>query len=189
MMSLLLPGGESASNVEPSLNGFPPVCYRTVTSLCPALMKTHRLTRRQFLPITLEEAWAFFATPRNLEAMTPGFLHFHITSPVPEVMYPGLIITYRIAAVAGIPMTWVTEIKHLERLHRFVDEQRLGPFRFWFHEHRFTAVEGGLTMEDIVHYVMPWGWLGELVHAVFIRRRLHAIFDFRQRYLAGLWPQ
>lgn len=158
------------------------------SDLSANLMKIHSLRRRQFLPITLEEAWPFFSTPRNLEAITPGFMNFRITSDVPEHIYSGLIITYRIAAVAGIPMTWVTEIKHVEHLHRFVDEQRLGPFRFWFHEHRFTAVEGGIEMEDSVHYVMPWGWLGEWVHAVFIRRRLQAIFDFRRNYVAGIWP-
>lgn len=150
-------------------------------------MKTHRLTRSQFLPITLEQAWPFFSTPRNLEAITPDFLNFRITSPVPDDIYSGLIITYKIAAVGGIPMTWVTEIKHVVPLQRFVDEQRIGPFRFWFHEHRFSAVDGGITMEDIVHYAMPWGWLGNLVHAVFVRRRLNAIFDFRREYLARRW--
>jgi ligand-binding SRPBCC domain-containing protein len=85
-------------------------------------------------------------------------------------------------------MIWVTEIKHVVPLHRFVDEQRIGPFRFWFHEHRFDAVPGGIEMTDIVHYVMPWSWLGELVHAVFIRRRLNAIFDFRRAYIENLWP-
>jgi len=152
-------------------------------------MTIHHLYRRQFLPITLAEAWPFFSTPRNLEAITPEFLHFRITSAAPEDIYSGLIITYKIAAVAGIPMTWVTEIKHVEPLRRFVDEQRIGPFRLWFHEHRFEAVDGGIMMEDIVHYVMPWGWLGEMVHAAFIRQRLKAIFDYRQAYLADRWPQ
>jgi ligand-binding SRPBCC domain-containing protein len=151
-------------------------------------MPIHQLTRKQFIPISLEEAWPFFSTPRNLEAITPGFLNFRITSAVPEEIHSGLIITYQIAAVAGVPMTWVTEIKHVVPLHRFVDEQRIGPFRFWFHEHRFDAVPGGIEMTDIVHYVMPWIWLGELVHAVFIRRRLNAIFDFRRAYIAKLWP-
>ena len=151
-------------------------------------MPIHHLTRKQFVPISLEEAWPFFSTPRNLEAITPGFLNFRITSAVPEEIYSGLIITYQIAAVAGVPMTWVTEIKHVVPLHRFVDEQRIGPFRFWFHEHRFDAVPGGIEMTDIVHYVMPWSWLGELVHAVFIRRRLYAIFDFRRAYITKLWP-
>ena len=148
-------------------------------------MKIYTLNRKQFLPITLEQAWPFFSTPTNLEQITPAFLRFHITSVVPDEIYPGLIITYRIAAVAGIPVTWVTEIKQVIRLRQFVDEQRIGPFRFWHHLHRFNEVEGGVEMEDIVHYVMPWGWLGRLVHGLFIRTRLQAIFDFRREYLEG----
>lgn len=151
-------------------------------------MTVHLLTRKQFIPLSLQEAWPFFSTPRNLEAITPDFLNFRITSNVPEEIYSGLIITYKIAAVARIPMTWVTEIKHVESLYRFVDEQRIGPFRFWFHEHSFQPVSGGIEMTDIVHYQMPWGWLGELVHLVFIRRRLNAIFDFRRAYIEELWP-
>ena len=148
-------------------------------------MKTYTLTRKQVLPITLEQAWPFFSTPKNLEQITPAFLNFHITTEVPEEIYPGLVITYQIAAVAGIPMTWVTEIKHVIRLRQFVDEQRLGPYRFWHHLHRFREVEGGVEMEDIVHYVMPWGLLGHVVHAVFIEARLKRIFDFRREYLEG----
>lgn len=148
-------------------------------------MKIYALRRKQVLPISLEEAWPFFSTPANLEQITPAFLRFHITSETPEEIYSGLIITYRIAAVAGVPMTWVTEIKHVEPLRQFVDEQRIGPFRFWHHLHRFRAVEGGVEMEDVVHYVMPWGLLGRLIHRCFIRARLNRIFDFRRDYLAG----
>lgn len=146
-------------------------------------MQIYTLRRKQVLPITLEEAWPFFSTPRNLEQITPAFLRFSILSEIPDEIHDGLIISYRIAAVAGVPMTWVTEIKHVRRLAQFIDEQRIGPFRFWHHLHRFRAVEGGVEMEDVVHYVMPWGWFGRLVHAVFIRARLQAIFDFRQEYL------
>jgi ligand-binding SRPBCC domain-containing protein len=148
-------------------------------------MRIYTLKRKQVLPITLEEAWPFFSTPRNLEQITPAFLRFQIVSEIPDDIYNGLIICYRIRAVAGLPMTWVTEIKQVEPLGQFVDEQRLGPYRFWHHLHRFRAVTGGVEveMEDIVHYVMPWGWIGELVHAVFVRARLRAIFDFRRDYL------
>jgi ligand-binding SRPBCC domain-containing protein len=146
-------------------------------------MKVYRIHRRQFLPIDLAQAWDFFWTPHNLEAMTPPFLNFRITCDLPDKTYNGLIITYRIAAVAGIPMTWVTEIKHVVEPYQFVDEQRLGPFRFWNHQHRFREVPGGIEMEDIVHYVMRFGWVGELVHHLFIRRRLTQIFDFRRDFL------
>ena len=151
-------------------------------------MKVHHLTRRQFIPITPEEAWPFFSTPRNLEAITPDFLRFKILSEVPNEIYSGLIISYKIRALLSVPMSWVTEIKHVAPLCGFVDEQRLGPFRFWFHEHRFTPVEGGIEMEDIVSYVMPLGWLGEIAHGLLIRKRLEAIFDFRRSYIEGLWP-
>lgn len=84
-------------------------------------------------------------------------------------------------------MTWVTEIKHVVPLRQFVDEQRLGPFRFWFHEHRFTPVEGGIVMDDLVTYAMPMGVLGEIAHRLLIKRRLETIFDFRRTTITGLW--
>jgi len=152
-----------------------------------ANMKVYRLNRKQKLPISLQEAWPFFSTPRNLESITPAFLKFKITSNIPDDIYSGLIITYRIAAVASIPMTWVTEIKRVEAPYRFVDEQRIGPFRFWYHEHCFREADGGIEMEDMVYYVMPLGWIGRLMHAMFIRARLEAIFDFRRDYLDRLW--
>ncbi|HYE34568.1 SRPBCC family protein [Methylocaldum sp.] len=150
-------------------------------------MKVYRLNRKQKLPISLQEAWPFFSTPRNLESITPAFLKFRITSSVPNDIHSGLIISYRIAAVAGIPMTWVTEIKHVDAPYRFVDEQRVGPFRFWYHEHCFRETDGGIEMEDTVYYAMPFGWIGRLVHALFIRARLEAIFDFRRIYLDRHW--
>lgn len=151
-------------------------------------LKVHHLIRSQFIPISAEEAWPFFSTPRNLEAITPNFLHFKILSQVPDEIYSGLIISYKIAAVFGIPMTWVTEIKHVTPFRGFVDEQRLGPFRFWFHEHRFKEVAGGIEMQDLVSYVMPLGWLGDMVHRLFIKRRLEAIFHFRRRFIEARWP-
>jgi ligand-binding SRPBCC domain-containing protein len=151
-------------------------------------VKIYRLHRRQFLPVRPETAWPFFSSPRNLDGITPSFLRFEITSDVPAELYDGLIISYRISAVAGIPMTWITEVKHVAAPCRFVDEQRLGPFRFWYHEHRFTAVENGMEMEDTIHYVMPWGWLGRVIHWLFISKRLRSIFDFRRDVLVRRWP-
>lgn len=150
-------------------------------------MKVYRIQRIQRLPIKLEDAWRFFSTPHNLEQITPDFLCFRITSEVPDEIYSGLIITYRISAVAKIPMLWITEIKHVERCLQFVDEQRIGPFRFWHHLHRFRCVEDGVEMEDIVHYVMPCGWLGQCIHKLYIAGRLQRIFDFRRDHLHSLF--
>ena len=146
-------------------------------------MKIHQLHQTQFLPISPENAWEYFATPKTLEEMTPEFLNFEILSDPPATLHSGLLIAYRIRAVAGIPMNWLTEIKHVVPLRRFVDEQRVGPFSFWLHEHTFTPVDGGIEMTDHVHYVMPWGPIGSLIHPLFVRRRLESIFSFRRAYL------
>ena len=55
-----------------------------------------RLYRKQQLPISLVQAWEFFSNPKNLSDITPPWLKFHIRTEVPDTMYPGLIIQYRI---------------------------------------------------------------------------------------------
>lgn len=146
-------------------------------------MKIYSLTRKQFLPISLEASWAFFSTPRNLSHITPAWLDFSIRSPVIEEMYAGMVVEYQITLPPGIPTTWVTEITHVREPYFFVDEQRLGPYRFWHHQHRFQEVSGGIELEDIVHYAMPLGWIGRAAHGLWVQRQLKEIFDFRFDYL------
>jgi len=143
----------------------------------------HRLERAQVVPIDLDEAWAFFSDPRNLARITPPELGFRVTSELPERMYPGLFISYQIAPLLGIPMPWLTEITHVDERVMFVDEQRMGPYRIWHHEHWFREVPGGVEMRDIVHYALPFGLAGEVAHAVFVGRQVRGIFDYRERIL------
>jgi ligand-binding SRPBCC domain-containing protein len=67
--------------------------------------------------------------------------------------------------------------------HRFVDEQRAGPYRMWYHEHHFRAVDGGVEMSDILHYASPLGWLGRLAHALSVGRKVRSIFTHRDKIL------
>lgn len=150
-------------------------------------MKIYRLQKRQILPIDLESAWAFFSNPANLERITPPDLSFRIMTELPEEVYPGLMIGYRLRVPPGLPVTWWTEIKHVEAPHRFVDEQRAGPYALWYHEHRFRAVDGGVEMTDLLHYAMPLGPLGRLIHALFVGRQVRGIFDHRLGVLDGLF--
>lgn len=147
-------------------------------------MKLYRLHRHQRLPVSVEEAWAFFSDPHNLRLITPPWLDFQLTSDVPNDIYPGCIITYRIRPALSIPVRWVTEITHVDAPHRFVDEQRFGPYRFWHHQHHFRPVEGGVEVEDHVHYGLPFGGLGQGMHALTVRRKLGEIFDYRHDVLA-----
>jgi ligand-binding SRPBCC domain-containing protein len=150
-------------------------------------MKTYRLVHCQRLPTDLQTAWGFFSDPANLRLITPPWLDFTITSPLPETIYAGLIITYRIRPMAGIPVSWVSEITHMAAPHFFVDEQRHGPYRFWHHQHRLTTVDGGVENRDEVHYRLPGGPIGIGLHAVMIRRRLDAIFRFRRHALKRIF--
>jgi ligand-binding SRPBCC domain-containing protein len=152
-------------------------------------MRLHRLTREQWLAAPIEQVWPFFASPANLDALTPPEMRFRITSEPEPVMTAGQIISYRIRLAPGIATTWVTEITHLDEGRMFVDEQRAGPYRFWHHRHRFLPQGGGVVVVDEVHYALPFGPLGEWVHALDIRRRLARIFAHRaaalERRFAG----
>ena len=145
----------------------------------------HRLHRTQRLPISVEAAWDFFSDPRNLDAITPPGMRFRLVSDLPDRVYPGLMIEYRLRPLFNIPVTWVTEITHVDEPRRFVDEQRVGPYAIWHHEHRFNPIAGGVEVDDLVSYALPFGPLGELVEPFLVRPRLAEIFDYRRRVLAS----
>ena len=145
------------------------------------------LKQEQLLPISLSEAWAFFATPRNLNDVTPKNMVFQITSELPDKMYAGLFITYRLKPLFNIPLRWVTEITHIEENAFFVDEQRLGPYRIWHHEHHFKSVEGGVLMTDIIHYHVGLSFVGVLAERLFVNKMVAGIFEFRRETLSNLW--
>ncbi|MFZ4455294.1 MAG: SRPBCC family protein [Bacteroidales bacterium] len=146
-----------------------------------------RLKQEQFLPVTLDEAWDFFATPKNLNDVTPKDMVFEITSELPEKMYAGLFITYRLKPMLNIPIKWVTEITHIVDREFFVDEQRLGPYRIWHHEHHFKAVDGGVMMTDIVHYHVGMGLIGQIAEKLFVNKKVEEIFNFRREMLSNRW--
>ena len=148
-------------------------------------MKIHRLKQEQLLPITIEEAWDFFSSPANLDAITPDDLGFKILTEDLERMHEGQIIIYKVKIAPLIWVDWVTEIKAVDEGASFIDEQRFGPYAFWHHRHYFEEVEGGVKMSDLVHYGLPFGPFGALAHALFVRRKLEWIFGERRRILDG----
>ena len=143
----------------------------------------HRFDTTHRLAVPRDEAWRFFSDPRNLERITPKEMGFTITSPLPDEVYPGLIVTYRVRPLLNVPVTWVTEITSVVGGERFVDEQRGGPYSMWHHEHHVTTVAGGTEMRDIVHYALPGGPLGDLVNHYVVARRVAEIFAHRRRVL------
>ena len=152
----------------------------------------YTLERIQKVPISIEEAWDFFQNPGNLATITPDYMGFNILSKVPDQMYPGLFIDYKVSPLLGIKMNWTTEITHVDGPHYFVDEQRVGPYSIWHHEHHFKAIPGGVEMLDRVSYKIPLGILGKLAHPIIVRPKLEEIFDYRFKKveeLFGTWQE
>ncbi len=145
------------------------------------------LVREQFVPGEPAKIWAFFASPRNLNTLTPPNLKFRIMGKVSAHMYPGQMIEYRISFLPGLWTTWLTEITHVNEGEFFVDEQRIGPYRLWHHEHYFLPVPGGYLMTDHVTYDPGWGVLGRLAHGLWIEKELKRIFDFRASKITELF--
>jgi ligand-binding SRPBCC domain-containing protein len=146
-------------------------------------MRIFSLRASQRLALPLDDAWSFFSDPRNLARITPEALGFRVTSELPEAVHAGLIITYRVSPLFGVPVTWVTEITHVDAPRFFVDEQRFGPYRFWHHQHHFREIEGGTEIEDIVHYAPPTP-AAPLIDRWLVGPRVREIFDHRRRVLA-----
>jgi ligand-binding SRPBCC domain-containing protein len=139
--------------------------------------REHLLERTQVVPVSLEEAFAFFADARNLERITPPWLRFEIVA-APERLGRGALLSYRLR-LFGVPIRWRTEIVAWTPPRGFVDVQRRGPYLLWEHAHRLAAVEGGTEIYDHVRYRLFGGPVAALVQRLFVRRWLDAIFDFR----------
>lgn len=147
----------------------------------------YRLTAKQNIPISKEEAWKFLSSPKNLKEITPDYMRFEILSSAVEKMYSGQIFQYIVTPVLGIKMCWVTEITHVEEGFYFVDEQRFGPYALWHHKHFIREIEGGVEMEDIIDYKIPMGFIGRWLHPLLVKPKLKEIFSYRKRKLNELF--
>jgi ligand-binding SRPBCC domain-containing protein len=143
-------------------------------------MAFYQLHKTQFITASIEEAWDFISSPRNLKVITPEYMGFEVTSMgLPDKMYPGMIISYTVKPLLGIRMVWVTEITHVEEMKYFIDEQRIGPYSMWHHQHFIEPSGEGVLMTDIVTYSPPLGFLGAFANSLFIRKQLDTIFNYR----------
>ncbi len=147
----------------------------------------HYLHREQIIPASIETVWDYFCAPKNLNEMTPPDMNFEIIAGADSKMYEGQIIEYRVEFIRGVRSLWLTEIAHVRGNEYFVDEQRVGPYRFWYHEHRFENTPAGVKMIDYVTYALPFAFLGDIIHSLWIKNRLKSIFDFRYQKIQELF--
>ncbi len=152
-------------------------------------MPVYQLKRKQKVKASLAKVWDFVSSPKNLKTITPDHMGFEIiTEGLPEKMYPGMMIAYHVKPLLGIKMLWLTEITQVEEKKFFVDEQRIGPYKIWHHEHHFQPVKGGVLMEDIITYQLPLPLLSSWLNKLMIEGQLKKIFDYREKKLNQIWP-
>ncbi len=152
-------------------------------------MAFYQFQREQYIHTSVEEIWDFISSPKNLKEITPKNMGFDIRTPnLPVKIYEGMIISYKVRPILGIPTNWVTEITHIRNQSYFVDEQRVGPYKLWHHQHLIIPEKNGVLMKDIVSYQPPFGILGKMANALFIKNKLIEIFDYRTQILNKIFP-
>ncbi|UCC31493.1 MAG: SRPBCC family protein [Phycisphaerales bacterium] len=145
----------------------------------------YRLETAVWLPREIGEVFAFFSDARNLNLITPEWIRFQIKTPMPVMMRPGLLLDYGLQ-LRGVPVRWQSEITVWDPPHRFVDEQRKGPYRRWIHEHLLQEKDSGTQVIDRVDYVVPGG---RLVHRLFVKGDVTSIFRYRRRRLMEIFQR
>ena len=148
----------------------------------------YSLKVKQKIKQPIEKVWSFFATPKNLNELTPKNMSFKIISGRSNDFFAGKIISYSVNPFKYWKIKWVTEITHISKNKLFIDEQRFGPYLMWHHEHHFIKNnDGSTTIYDKVIYKIPYGVIGKIAHKLFIRKRLKEIFNFRKKRINELF--
>ena len=143
-------------------------------------MAFYQFSKEQHISADHKEVWDFISSPCNLKKITPVEMGFNITTKNEKLkIYPGMIITYKVSPLLGINMNWMTEITQVKEMDYFIDEQRVGPYKMWHHQHKLVPDKEGVKMFDLITYIPPFGLIGALGNTLIIKNKLKEIFDFR----------
>jgi len=145
-------------------------------------MPFYQFQKQQKINTNIDEIWNFISSPANLKEITPDYMGFDITSKSPaEKMYAGMIISYTVSPILGLKTTWDTEITNIDEKKYFIDEQRVGPYSLWHHQHIIEPIDNGVLMTDIVSYKPPLGFIGAIANFLIIKNKLQDIFEYRTK--------
>ncbi len=152
-------------------------------------MKTYKYTGSLFLPIDINEAWIFFSNPNNLGKIMPSNMNFKVIEGATLPLYEGQIISYSVTPLPLFKTAWVSEINHIQKPNYFVDTQLEGPYKLWHHKHFLKEVENGTEITDVVHYQVPLGIIGRILHPFIIKPKLDQIFTHREQMIRSIFKK
>ena len=150
-------------------------------------MKIYQLHKNIDIPISKIEAWNFLSNPRNLKKLMPDDMGFDIVSGAEKQVYAGQLIEYDVVPFKGFKTRWVTEITQVKKPDYFVDIQLYGPYKLWHHKHFIHEIDNGVRIEDIVHYRLPFGFIGNMMHSAVVKPKLENIFKTRTEKMHELF--
>ena len=152
-------------------------------------MKTYNLEFEQFIDLPIEDVFDFFSKPENLSLITPPRLRFDILTPTPLEMKEGQLIDYSLKILYLIKLHWRTLITDYQKPYKFIDQQIKGPYTLWHHTHTFEEKDGGTLIKDNLKYVIPFGWIGRVIHFIYIKHDISGIFQYRHKILNDIFSE
>jgi ligand-binding SRPBCC domain-containing protein len=164
-----------------------------------------KLQFEEWVPVTIDKVFLFFANPQNLPRIMPPatgtrLTELHLVPPVLPVGAPGigylagvgsLIVTsFRIIPFLRLRASWTARIVEFEWNHHFADIQQEGPFKSFHHRHEFVSENRsgvqGTIVRDAIEYDVGYGWIGSRIGQFFVAGMLRRTFAHRQKALPGL---
>ncbi len=152
-------------------------------------MKIYCLNRSINIPVTESEAWNFFSNPNNLSVITPKSMNFEVSKVDTDNIYNGQHIHYTVSPLFGISMKWTSLILDVVKQKCFTDVQVNGPYKYWHHKHIFEKISGGIKVIDKIHYALPFGCIGSILHPILVKNRLDQIFGYRNSKIKEIFGE
>jgi len=154
------------------------------------MMKTYQFKQTQIVNADIATVWSFFASPRNLNKITPPDMNFEIVDigGTGEIQ-KGQIIKYNVSPLPFLRLSWTTRIEDVDPKRSFADDQIKGPFAKWYHRHTFKPTVNGVEMMDEVTYSIPFGPIGVLANYLVVQHRVREIFNYRRRQIEIIFPK
>lgn len=146
----------------------------------------YQLHQDQRFNLPVDEIFEFFADPKNLEKITPSRLRFEVQNCDPLPVQQGTEIEYELR-IRGFPIKWVSRITDYVEGEYFIDKMLEGPYKTWEHIHTFETVDTATLVGDQVYYELPYGWVGEVAHTLFVKGDLEHIFNYRAEKLREIF--
>lgn len=135
-------------------------------------------SRTVVIDAPIERVFHFHDNTENLLRITPPSTKVKIVARGPAGV--GAEITLAVTQFGVFTTTWTVRITEYAAPTRMVDEQVRGPFRFWKQERDLQTVDGGTALTDTVQYSLPFGVLGRIANALFVRKQIESMFTYRQ---------